>query len=854
MTPNTKSNIIKYLLAILAFVVIAYGYSPEVLQGKLVNQSDISSWNGMANEIVNYNNSNPNDRTLWTNSMFGGMPATTISVIYDGDYTEPFYKVFFTGARPASYLLISLIGGFILMLAFGVNFWIAFFGGIAITFCAYNMQIIQVGHNTKMIAIAFMPWVLAGVVYAYRRSALWGGILFAFALSFQIKANHPQITYYLAMMILGYAIWQLCYAIKHSIFPKFIKTSVVLLVTGIIGIAVNANHLLPTYEYAKHTMRGGTELTQDGNTASQDSQHGKKTRSGLDLEYATQWSYGIGETANLLIPNFYGGASGGELSKKSETYKALKSNGYQGAEQIIKQLPLYWGPQPFTAGPMYMGAISIFLFILGFFVIKSGLRWWIGGLSLLTLMLGWGYHFMPASELFFNWAPMYNKFRTVSMILVILQVLIPIMGALAVNEILFPKDEDNQITGGKPNQKQVKKGFEIALIISAGIPAIFALFPSLAGSFISAQDSQLPDVLISSLVEDRMSLLRIDSIRTIFFILIAAAILWSGYKGKLKPVYCAIVLIIFVLIDMWSVDKRYLNSSHFVSKREFNNAFTPRQVDNLILEDKDPNYRVLDLSVNTFNDAIPSYHHKTIGGYSPAKMQRYQDLIERNITTEMSNIHKSLQGVQTIQEAQDALTYQPVLSMLNTKYIIIGADNPPLINDYRLGNAWFVNKVIYADNPNIEISLLKEINPANEAIIAKTAAEKDNLISQISSIEALRDTNATISLTSYAPNKLTYAYSSNTPQIAIFSEIYYQDGWEAYLQPKNEELTLFRADWILRGAIVPEGNYEIVFIFNPKSFTTGELISRISSGILFLLIIAGISAIFIYRKREKNGK
>ncbi len=851
MANNIKANIIKYALAILAFIFIAYGYSPQVLQGKLVNQSDISSWQGMANEIVTYNEENPGDKTLWTNSMFGGMPATTISVIYDGDYTEPFYKAFFTGARPASYFLISLIGGFILMLAFGVNFWLAFFGAIAITFCSYNMQIIQVGHNTKMVAIAFMPWVLAGIVYAYRRSALWGGILFAFALSFQIKANHPQITYYLAMIILGYGIWQLCYAVKHKIFPKFIKTSVILLVAGVIGIAVNANHLIPTYEYAQHTMRGGTELTQNSEKATT-SEHGKKTRKGLDLEYATQWSYGIGETANLLIPNLFGGASGGELSKNSATYKTLKSNGYQGADQIIKQLPLYWGPQPFTAGPMYMGAISIFLFILGFFVIRSGLKWWIGGISLITLMLSWGYHFMPASELFFNWAPMYNKFRTVSMILVIMQILIPVMAVLAANELLFPQEGDDNITGGKPSDKNIKRGFQVALAIAAGIPAVFALFPSLAGDFISGADSQLPEVLISSLIEDRMSLLRTDAIRTIFFVLVAAALLWTGYKGKIKPMYCAIALVLFTLVDLWIVDKRYLNSSHFVTKREFNNAFVPREVDKMILEDKDPNYRVLDLSVNTFNDAISSYHHKTIGGYSPAKMQRYQDLIERNISPEMNNIYKGLQGVQTFEDAQNSITYNPILSMLNTKYIIISDKMPPLVNDYRLGNAWFVNSIVAVNTPDEEIAILSEINPANEAVVSKKFLEASNTLEQIKSIEKQRDTSATISLKSYAPNKLVYSYNSSTPQITIFSEIYYKDGWEAHIEKSGEKLNLFQADWVLRGAITPAGEYDIVFTFNPQSFRTGEMISKIASGILFLLVIAGISVIFVNRKRKNN--
>lgn len=846
-----------YILVIIAFIFIAYGYSPEILKGKVVNQSDISSWQGMANEIVTHNNAHPNDKTLWTNSMFGGMPATTISVIYDGDYTNPVYKALFTGERPASYLLISLIGGFLLFLAFGVNIWLAFMGAIAISFCSYNMQIIQVGHNTKMIAIAFMPWVLAAIVYAYRKCPLWGGLFFAFALSFQIKANHPQITYYLAIMIIGYGIWQLCTAIKDKTFPKFIRTSVILLVAGLIGIATNINHLWPTYEYAQHTMRGGSELsaaaqaggtTQTGTpnqTPDNNTTAGKKTRSGLDLEYATQWSYSIGETANLLIPNFYGGSSGGELDKKSQTYKALKEEGYQGAEQIIKQLPLYWGTQPFTAGPMYMGAISIFLCVLGFFVMKGGLKWWIGGVSLLALMLGWGSHFMPASELFFNWAPMYNKFRTVSMILVILQLAIPIMAVLTVNELLF--------TETQPDKKRVQHGFYWALGLTAGFALIFVLMPSLAGNFVSGSDGQLPQTLLKPLAQDRMGLLRADAMRTIAFILLSAGVLWFAYCKKLKAQYAAIILIALVMIDLWSVDKRYLNNSHFVTQREFKTALNLREVDKMILEDKDPDYRVLDLSVNTFNDAYVSYHHKTIGGYSPAKLQRYQDLIERNISVEMGEISRELSGVQTLEDAQSALSYHPVLSMLNTKYIIINENVPPLVNNFAMGNAWFVNEIIPVNNANEEIAKLQDIDPAHQAVVSQEFLNAIQLAKTAGDISGNTgtDSTASIKLTSYAPNKLEYSYNSTSSQTALFSEVYYNPGWKATID--GQDAPIFRANWILRGLQLPAGKHNIVFTFEPESFSKGETYSRIASGALMILLLGGLVVLFI-KKKEKDGK
>ena len=852
-------SFLKYIVPIIAFVVIAYAYAPQVLQGKIVDQSDISSWEGMANEIVSHNKANPDDPTLWTNSMFGGMPATSISVIYEGDFTKYIYDLLFVGARPASYLLISLIGGYLLMLAFGVNIWLATLGAIAITFCSYNMQIIQVGHNAKMVAIAFMPWVLGAVVYAYRRNAFWGALLFAFALSFQIKANHPQITYYLAMIILGFGIWQLCKAIKEKALAPFLRTSAIVLVAGLLGIATNTNHLLPTYEYAQHTMRGGTELLPDNSAEEAPAATpGKKSRSGLDLEYATQWSYGIEETMNLMIPNFNGGASAGALDRQSETYKALKQGGYQGAENVIRQLPLYWGPQPFTAGPMYMGAITMFLFVLAFFVLRSGLRWWVAGVSLVALMLGWGYHMMPVSEFFFNWAPMYNKFRTVSMILVILQVLLPMTGVLAVNEILFGEDYPGK-------GERVKKGLYWSLGLTAGVCALFAIIPSLAGSFISSSDGQLPGEIAAALANDRESLLSADAWRSFFFIAAAAIVLVLGWKfKKIKPATAAIILAALVLVDLWTIDKRYLNGSHFVTKKEFKGNFAKRPVDDMILEDTDPHYRVLDLSVNTFNDSYVSYHHKTIGGYSPVKLQRYQDLIERNITREIGAIAAEFGNIKTIEDAENALTYHPVLSMLNTKYIVINGNLPPVENKYRLGNAWFAKNVVPANNANEEINALAAINPAVDAVVSREFLSQESFMAFARSqmMQGFMDGTADMSLNnfielaSYAPNRMVYNYSSDRPQIVLFSEVYYNPGWKATITPANggesKNLDIFRANWILRGAIVPKGDYTIEFTFNPPCFGVGEMYSRISSGILVLLLLGGIGVAAWRRKGAKT--
>ena len=836
-------RILPYAGAILLFVIIAYAYAPQVLQGKIVNQSDISGWTGMSHEIVTHNENNPDDRTLWTNSMFGGMPATVISVVYKGDLTQYLYDILFIGERPASYLLISMIGGFLLCLAFGANIWLAILGAIAITFCSYNMQIIQVGHNSKMVAIAFMPWVLAAVVYAYRKSMLWGALFFAFALSFQIKANHPQITYYLAMIVAGFVIWQLCAAIKEKLLPRFIKVSALLLVAGALGIATNINHLWPTYEYSHYSMRGGSELA---------AKEGEEKSGGLDLEYATAWSYGVEETMNLMIPNFNGGASVGELGPDSETYKTLQQNGY-AADQVVKALPLYWGPQSFTAGPMYMGAITIFLAILGLFTVRGGAKWWIAAVSLIALMLSWGYHFMPATKLFFNIAPLYNKFRTVSMILVVLQILLPLLAVISLKNIFC--DNGSRSEAGR---KKIKRAIIWSMGITCGISFLFLLIPSLAGNFVSASDSQLPQMIAGSLVEDRISLLRNDALRSILFIAVATLVIWLGHTGRLKGSQAIMIVTFLILVDLWSVDRRYLNGSHFVTRREFNTTFVQRPVDKTILQDKAPDYRVLDLTTDPFNDATPSYYHKTVGGYSPAKLQRYQDIIENCLYQEIEMLSRRLESVQTMEQAQMAMdSYYPVLSMLNTKYIIINGSLPPLVNRHALGNAWFADTLVTAQGARMEMELLKGADPAREAVIEQRFMTQEFMGSCLAHNNIRPDSSSTISLVSYAPNRLVYEYSSNRDALAIFSEIYYPEGWKAVLKESNgkeSELPIFRADYILRGLCLPAGSGEITFTFNPDSFVKGERCSMASSALLYVALLALLGTTFYNKLRRKDGK
>lgn len=884
MNRQLLKNIGIYAGIFLLFVVLAYGYTPQVLEGKIVNQSDIASWKGMANEAMTYNKANPDDPTAWTNSMFGGMPTTATIDSFDGDWTDAIYDFFLTGKRPASYLLLALIGGILLMLSLGTSKVMAVAGAIAIAFCSYNMQIIQVGHNTKMQAIAYFPWVLAGVIFTYRAAmrsgsvisserqpddkshwlpqTILGATLFAFALSMQIKANHPQITYYLAIVIFAYAIGLFIYLCikKKDLIKRFFAASAFLLVIGCIGIATNANKLIPTYEYSKFTMRGGSELSSDSDS------HNAK---GLDLDYATAWSYGINEMPNLLIPNFNGGSSSGELPLDSETGKLLKMAGQQNLKQTMKHLPLYWGPQPFTAGPMYMGAITIFLFILGLILCKGREKWWLVAAVITTVFLAWGNHFMWFTKLWFNYAPMYNKFRTVSMALTALQVLLPMLGFYALDKVLKEKY----------SKKEFMKAGYIAYGISAGFCLLCVLIPGIAGTFTGASDAGMNEMIVDALAADRQTLMTKDAIRSLILIsCVFGLLVWAFrtpkndatgkngsfvLKGRLTIAAVAVVLLVF--FDLAGIGKRYLNKSHFITPKDFTAHYEPRPVDEIIHQDTDPDFRVLDLSVNTFNDAIQSYHHKCIGGYSPVKLQRYQDLIDRYITKEIRDIYGAMEGAATVQEVAEALPETKVVSMLNGRYIILDGNISPVVNKYAYGNCWFVDSYIPAATPDEEIALLAHTDLRNTAVIGDDFAWAQDAIRHFELVEK----SPTIALTHYAPNELRYSFSTDTERAAIFSEIYYPKGWKAWIEPEGaygevrnghyhpsgegRPVELFRADWMLRGAMIPSGEGQLIMRFEPDSYQVGEDISRASSIALILLLVASATGMIIFRRRNGDA-
>lgn len=802
-----KKKILLYAAIVIGMLVIAYGFVPQVLGGKIVNQSDISGWQGMSHEMMEWNAAHPDDQTAWTESMFGGMPTTTIHASTKGDWTQPLYDFLLTGRRPATYLFISLLGAWLLMLALGIHPLIALGGALAVTFCSYNLQIIQVGHNTKMQAIAFLPWVLAALIFTYRNAVEkknlilsgLGAALFALALSFQVKANHPQITYYLGLMIIIYAIVLLISLIKDKSksIKQFFIASAMLLVFGCVGIATNAIKLLPTYEYTPYSMRGGSSSASDGD--------GSK---GLKLDYATAWSYGWEELPNLLIPNFNGGASAGAVNPKhSETYNLLKAAGQPNLKEISKNLPLYWGPQPFTAGPMYMGAVTIFLFVLGLFLLKGKEKWWAVACTILAVFLGLGSNFMWFTKLFYDYVPFYNKFRTVSMALIVLQFTLPVLAFIVLDRI---------VRAGVSKDDLQKKSL-YALAITGGFCLLCAVFPGIAGTFTGSVDSGQPDVLVEALVADRIHLLVTDALHSLFLIAASFGLLMWGCHvpasaaqtfatqpemGFSRRRTAALAICLLVLVDLAPVGKRYLNNDHFVSPKAFNSQFNKRPVDEMILEDTDPSYRVLDLTVDVFNDSHPSYWHKNIGGYSPAKLQRYQEFIENTLASDINALYKSLSGAETLQEAIDAMPYLEGLASMNCRYIIIGDDVPPLVYPHARGNAWF------------------------------DGAEGD------------------IEMTSYAPNCLKYSYESETGGKVVFSEVYYPAGWTLTVEDTGEVLPISLSGEILREAVVPAGRHTLVMRFEPSSYTTGERVSRASSIAILLMALASIIAAFFSVKKK----
>ena len=808
---------------VVLFLALSYGFVPKVLEGKIVNQSDISGYVGMSHEMTEWNEAHPDDPAYWSDSMFGGMPTTAIASPTKGDCTQWIYKLLMLGKRPATYLFVTLLGAFLLFLALGVSWPVAIGGAIAVAFCSYNFQIIQVGHNTKMQAIAFMPWVLAALVYTYKnKRPLLGATLFGLALSMQIKANHQQITYYLAIMVLLYAVAEFIHTIKSKEWKRFWIASALLLVLGGAGIATNVNKLLPLAKYTPNTMRGGSELSKEGANSK-----------GLDLDYATAWSYGWEELPNMLIPNFNGGSSSGAVNPdKSETIKLLKKYGQKNLRETAKALPLYWGPQPFTAGPMYMGAIAVFLFVLGLGLYKGREKWWLLAATIIAILMAVGSHFMAFTAFCFKYLPLYNKFRTVSMALVVLQVSLPVLGFLTLDRIVR----------GEYSKKELFKAGWIALAVTGGFCFLCWLAPGMFGTFSGASDESMQDILVDALIKDRIALFKADAIRSLLLILASFGLLYWAVNQKGRKWMAAAGICLLAAIDLFAAGKRYLNADDFVTPKDFNKPFAERPVDKIILEDVDPQYRVLDITVNVFNSSVPSYRHKNVGGYSPAKLQRYQDLIDHYLTGEINGIYKALGDAETLDDVAAYMADKtPVLNALNTRYLIVDDKYPPVENYAAFGPAWFVDSVVPAATPDEEIALIGKVDLRTQAVVdARSVPSAPTVISS----EA--EGSPVIEMTSYTPNEVRYRYSAPEDRVAVFSEVYYPNGWTATVDGKP--LNIFRADWTLRGALLPAGDHEVVMRFAPQSYKTGATVSLIASLLLLLLLAAAIG-LMVFRKK-----
>ena len=769
------------------------------------------------------------------------MPTYQISPSYDStvplQWTQKIYQLFLPTYVNLTFIL--MLGFYILLRAFGIPAWLAGLGGIMWAFSSYFFILISAGHIWKFITLAYIPPTIAGIVLAYRGKLLAGGILTAFFIALQIMSNHVQMSYYFLFVILFIAGAYFEDAWRNKTLPRFFKASAVLLVAALIGVAANLSNLYHTYTYSKETMRGKSELVQTGDAA-------KQTSSGLDRDYITNWSYGIGETWTLLVPNFKGGSSSAPLSQ-SETAME-KANPMYGS--LYNSFPQYFGSQPWTAGPVYVGAFVLFLFVLGCFIVKGPLKWALLGATFFSIVLAWGKNFMPLTDFFIDYVPMYNKFRAVSSILVIAEFTIPLLAIFALKRVL----EEPGIW------KANKKAFSISLVLTAGVALLLTVAPgSLGSGFVPAQEAQMLQNavdqqmipanelsgILANLSEMRGALVSADALRSFIIICIGCALLWLHAAGKLRRSLTVAGITVLCLADMWSVNKRYLHDEQFVPRSIQTETFSKTKTDELILQDKSPDYRVLNFATDAFNENNTSYWHKNIGGYHAAKLRRYQELIERHISPEMQAAYQAIAAAGGEMDSVDASKFR-VLNMLNTKYFILPAGQQgqtvPVLNPYANGNAWFVENVQYVNNANEEIDALKTILPTETAVV--DVRFKD-VLKGIS--EAHKDSLSSIRLTSYEPNRLVYETENAGDGIAVFSEIYYPNGWQVTIDGKPAGLG--RADYVLRALYIPAGKHTVEMRFDPKSLHVTE---GIAYGALALLIIGVVAVALIARKKAQE--
>lgn len=796
---------IPYIVAIAIFIIASLIYFYPVLKGQKIAQSDITQFQGMAKEISDFR-ADKNTEPYWTGASFSGMPAYQISAYYPNDFVRVLDKALRFLPRPADYTFLYFLSFFILMLALKVKWRLAILGALSFGFSTYLIIIFVPGHNAKAHAIAYMPLVLAGVLWVFQKKYILGFFVTGLAMALEIYANHIQMTYYLGFCLLILGIVEFINAIKEKKIPTFIKQAVVILAAVILGIGANSSRLLAMKEYADYSTRGKSELTINADGTK------KEATKGLDKEYITQFSYAKLETFNLFVPRFMGGGTVEELGKNSNFYQLIeKRAGKKVADDYSKQVLTYWGDQVIVEAPAYIGAVVFFLFFLGIFLVKGRLKQWLVAATIFSILLSWGRNFEGLTNFFIDYIPLYNKFRAVSSIQVIAELCVPILAVLALKEF-FSAD----IT-----EKKKRKSLEKAVYVFGGFIVFGFVLAQSFSTFEGLRDNNYNELpgLIDAVIADRKAMLLMDTLRSLALTLVAAATLWFFLKNKLKQQFVVILLTVFILVDLISVNKKYVNESDFKPARNVEKPFTATNADKLILQDKS-HFRVGNFSTDPMQDGSTSYFHQSIGGYHAAKMGRYQELFDHQI----------------------AKNNMEVLNMLNTKYLIIADKNGETQaqqNPDANGNVWFVEQVVLVNSANEEMQALDSLKTKTTAVL-----DKSKLL-ESTNFSFSKDKSALIKLIKYDVTELSYQSKSAKEQFAVFSEIYYKDGWNVYVDGKLTPY--YRVNYVLRGMKIPAGNHKIEFKFEPQVIQKGGLLSLASYAILILVTIGW----FFYDKKKK---
>ncbi len=795
-----------HLIVLLGFIIVSLGYFSPVLSGKKIKQNDIVQYTGMARQQTDFRNQT-GDEPYWADNAFGGMPTYQLGAQYPHHYIKKVDQLIRFLPRPADYLFLYFVGFYILLLVLKVDYKLAFLGSLAFGFSTYFIIIIGVGHNAKAHAIGYMPLVLSGIILTFQRKYILGFLLLAVSMALEIVANHFQMTYYLFLLVIVLGISYLIDAYKKKELSHFFRSIGIMTGAVFLALLLNATSLLATREYTKYSTRGTSDLTIESNGA-------VKTKSGLDFAYITEYSYGILETFNLFIPRFMGGSSAEDVGIDSNMYEELLALGVKPnqAKSYVKSAPTYWGDQTFIGAPAYIGAVIVFLFVFALFLVKGRLKWWIVGGTILTLLLSWGRNFSFLTELFIDYFPLYDKFRAVSSIQVIVELCLPILAIIGLHRLLndFVKKEEKI------------KALKYSTAIVGGLALIFLLFKSVLFDFSGAMDKLLLDQgganYLRSIKEDRKAMFTTDTLRSLILVLLVATGIWYYLKGKLKENLLLISIGVLILFDLISVDYKYVNKDNFVTSREFNKPFIATSADKEIIQDTE-HFRVYDLLAGPFNSGRAPYFHNALGGYHAAKLGRIQDIYDFYLT-------KGNVGI---------------LNMFNVKYFIVQDEDGIHANrnTYANGNAWFVEKIKLVDTADQEILALKEIDNKTEVVV--NAKNKDLITQNTYKTDSL----ATIQLISHQPNKLVYESKNFSDGFAVFSEVYYKDGWQAYID--NVPVSHMQVDYVLRGMSIPAGNHKIEFKFEPQVVRTGSSITLVSSIVLLLLIVGGI--FYVYRKK-----